>query len=204
MKFGLLADIHEEVESLIRAIAALRQRGAEQFILLGDVFEHGRRLREVISNLSPLHALAVWGNHDFGLRSEYNPGIREEFDPEVIAFFDSLLPRITLDNCCFQHITHHLDPHDFYDLWIGEESGQNPDLAFQTRPERLLVMGHLHRWAAIRPSGPVDWDGRSVLRLLPDERYLLVIHGVQQGFCALLDTVENWLEPIQSSEFANL
>ena len=44
MKLGLLADIHEHTKELRKAIAVLQQHGAERFVVLGDVFETGKRI----------------------------------------------------------------------------------------------------------------------------------------------------------------
>ncbi|HEV2949990.1 MAG TPA: hypothetical protein VGX70_21615 [Gemmataceae bacterium] len=44
MKLGLLADIHEETEQLGKAIAVLQEQGADRFVVLGDVFEMGKRI----------------------------------------------------------------------------------------------------------------------------------------------------------------
>src|SRR5439155_1544823 len=51
MKLGLLADIHEEVERLRQAVVTLRAAGAERLIVLGDVFENGRRIEETVALL---------------------------------------------------------------------------------------------------------------------------------------------------------
>jgi hypothetical protein len=51
MKLGLLADIHEHTTQLQSAIAVLRMNGAERFVVLGDVFEMGKRLEETVSLL---------------------------------------------------------------------------------------------------------------------------------------------------------
>src|SRR5438270_134727 len=44
MKLGLLADIHEQTKPLRKAIAVLQQHGADRFVVLGDVFEMGKRM----------------------------------------------------------------------------------------------------------------------------------------------------------------
>ena len=41
MKLGILADIHEDLGHLRRALAVLQDRGADRLVVLGDVFETG-------------------------------------------------------------------------------------------------------------------------------------------------------------------
>jgi predicted phosphodiesterase len=48
MKLGLLADIHEQTDYLRKAIDVLQQHGADRFVVLGDVFEMGKRIEETI------------------------------------------------------------------------------------------------------------------------------------------------------------
>jgi predicted phosphodiesterase len=67
MKLGLLADIHEQTRQLRTAIAVLQQHGAERFVVLGDVFEMGKRMEETVALLQQVQAVGVWGNHDIGL-----------------------------------------------------------------------------------------------------------------------------------------
>ena len=67
MKLGLLADIHEQTGQLRKAIAVLRRHGADRFVVLGDVFETGKRMEETVGLLRQVEAVGVWGNHDVGL-----------------------------------------------------------------------------------------------------------------------------------------
>ena len=46
MKLGILADIHEDVEALEKALDLLRQEGADRLVVLGDVFHLGQRVTE--------------------------------------------------------------------------------------------------------------------------------------------------------------
>ncbi len=48
MKLGILADIHEQTGELRKAIEMLQQHGAERFVVLGDVFEMGKRIEEMV------------------------------------------------------------------------------------------------------------------------------------------------------------
>jgi predicted phosphodiesterase len=48
MRLGILADIHEEVERLRRAIDLLSRQAADRFVVLGDVFETGKQIKETV------------------------------------------------------------------------------------------------------------------------------------------------------------
>jgi predicted phosphodiesterase len=67
MKLGILADIHEHTRELQEAIGVLQQHGAKCFVVLGDVFETGKRIEQTVRLLQEVQAVGVWGNHDVGL-----------------------------------------------------------------------------------------------------------------------------------------
>lgn len=199
MRLGLLADIHEEVDLLAACIAALRRRAVERFVVLGDVFDLGPRLFDTVRLLLPLDSVGVWGNHDFGLCGEVPDTIRGRFPDEVFAYFSTLQPRVEIAGCLFQHIEPHLDPEKLEDLWSYGGDGQlSPDVALRSVPHRRCFMGHIHRWQICTTAGKLNWDGIEPLTL-PPERSLVVVHAVQQGYCAVYDTTSELLEPIRVS-----
>lgn len=201
VKIGLLADVHEEVERLREAVAALRGRGAERFVVLGDVFERGRRLAETVAVLAGLDSVGVWGNHDFGLCRDVPASVRRRFPDEVFAYFATLRPRVEVDGCLFQHIEPHLDPEKLEDLWsYGGDGVLTPADAFAAVPHRRIFVGHVHRWRLHSPEGPVPWDGTSRVTLDPGLRYLVAVHAVQQGWCALYDSAREEVEPIRAEQ----
>lgn len=59
MKLGLLADIHEQTDQLRKALAVLQQHAADHFVVLGDVFEMGKRIEETVSLLQDVAAVGV-------------------------------------------------------------------------------------------------------------------------------------------------
>jgi hypothetical protein len=197
MRFGLLADIHEEVENLRAAITTLRDAGATEFVMLGDVYETGERLEETVAVLAPFEHVGVWGNHDFGLCDEPVEFARERFSAEVLAYFARLRPSAEVGGAFFQHIEPYLDSTSLEDLWSYGSMGRL-DLArsFAAVPHRRIFIGHLHRWSINTPEGRVEWDGSTRVRLDRDRRYLIVIHAVMQGFCAIFDTDRDELVPL--------
>ena len=61
MKLGILADIHEHTRELRKALAVLHEHGAERFVVLGDVFETGKRIEQTVRLLRQVEAVGVWG-----------------------------------------------------------------------------------------------------------------------------------------------
>src|SRR4051812_7811628 len=99
MRFGLLADIHEDVEFLSRALDRFALDKVDRVIVLGDVFHTGARLEETTRLLASVGAVGVWGNHDFGLSFEPRDDVRARFSTECMAFMTSLRPILEFGDC---------------------------------------------------------------------------------------------------------
>jgi Calcineurin-like phosphoesterase superfamily domain len=199
MKLGILADIHEHVEELRRAIDVLSRLGADRFVVLGDVFETGKRVEETVRLLRDVDAVGVWGNHDFGLCYEPNERTRQRYSPAVLDFMGGLLPRLDLEGCLFTHVEPWLDPHKIEDLWYFDGPPDSLDKlarSFTACPHRLIFIGHFHRWLLGTSEGMTPWRGETPVCLGSGHRYLAVVHAVWNGRCALFDTETNILTPL--------
>ena len=197
MRLGLLADIHEAVEPLAAAVRELKARRVEAFVMLGDVLERGERADETVALLAALPGAGVWGNHDFGLCGEVHASVRTRFSAPTLNYFSRLRPWVDLAGSRFQHIDPHLDPERFEDLW-----------RFPTAEERIaglgrcsyarVFVGHLHGWGLFTPEGQIAWDARQTFHYQADQRYLTVVNAVLDGWCAVMDTEADELEPIRA------
>jgi hypothetical protein len=198
MKLGILADIHEQTKQLRNALAVLQGHGAERFVVLGDVFETGKRMEETIGLLREAQAVGVWGNHDIGLCFDPDDKACERYSAAVLAFMGGLRPRLEVGGCLFTHVEPWLDPHRVEDLWYFDGPPDSPEKlarSFAAVPHRVLFVGHFHRWLLGTPDGLLPWRGHGPVRLEGGQRYLAVVHAVWDGRCALFDTETSELVP---------
>lgn len=197
MRLGILADIHEEVDHLHRAVDALRSFDVDQFVVLGDIFDMGWKINETVAILSRLNSVGVWGNHDYGLCRDVTDDTRQRYSTEVLHYFSTLQPWLEIEDCHFQHIEAFLDSEKLEDLWaFGNDGILDPARNFAACFNRRIFMGHMHRWELQTPAGIIVCTGRDMIRLDTNQRYLAVIHAVQQGWCAWFDTMEDVLFPL--------
>jgi hypothetical protein len=143
MKLGLLADIHEQTKHLRKAIAVLHQHGAERFVVLGDVFETGKRMEETVGLLRHVGAVGVWGNHDVGLCFDPGEEVCRRYSAAVLGFMGGLQPRLEIDGCLFTHVEPWLDPHRVEDLWYFDGPPDSPEklALFDTHTNELVPFG---------------------------------------------------------------
>jgi hypothetical protein len=207
MRLGLVTDVHNHAAELARALAALRDRGAEQVVTIGDTcdaFGRGEGADAVAVLLRDCGAVGVWGNHDATLCRDVDDRIRERYPPVVLEFMARMQPRLAIGDCHFSHKESSVDPHDIAQLWdVSDEPLDlmaRARLAFGATAARWQFVGHYHRWWAATPEGPTGWTGDGVLRLEPDRRYFVIVAAVCDGRCGLLDTEVGQLEPIRCGE----
>jgi predicted phosphodiesterase len=200
MRIGILADIHEDLDHLRWAIDVLVEHGADRLVVLGDVFELGLRLRETVALLAEAGAIGVWGNHDFGLcRDNPRPEDRQRYGERVLDFMGRLRPRLEVEGCLFTHLEPWLDPEKIEDLWYFDGPPETPEQVariFAAAPNRVMFIGHYHRWLLVTPEGLRPWSGDEPIVLEVVNRYLVAAHAVCAGRCALFDTGTNELIPL--------
>ena len=125
--------------------------------------------------------------------------IRERYGERVLAFMGCLQPRMEMDGCLFSHVEPWLDPEKIEDLWYFEglpETTEQVARSFAAVPNRLIFVGHYHRWLLATPEGLQPWVGDRPIVLDAAHRYLVAVHAVCDGRCALFDTGTNQLIPL--------
>jgi predicted phosphodiesterase len=205
MRIGLVSDIHNDADSLSRALTALNAHGIDRLVTLGDtcdVFRPEGAIAQVTSMLQEQGAVGVWGNHDFVLcRNVDDRFVTRYAGTPVLEFMAGILPTLIVGACHFSHLEPLGDPHDVAHLWsLYDKSFDLMELAVQSFAaveHRLLFVGHYHRWWAGTPDGSLNWDGDRPLVLAPNLRYFVVVNAVLGGWCAWLDTDTGVLLPIR-------
>ncbi|MBC7820449.1 MAG: metallophosphoesterase family protein [Planctomycetaceae bacterium] len=203
MRIGIVADIHEEVDSLKRALSLFRREGVDAVVSLGDACDSYRASgnpAQVATLLREAGAVGVWGNHDVGLSYEVSDQLRRLADPAFLEYMSGMQPHLTIENCRFSHVEPWLDAKKIEDLWYFDGWPDTPEKAarsFAAVPERHLFMGHLHCWLAMTQSRRVEWCGEQPLSLANEPRSLVVIAPVFRGWCAIFETTASLLTPLK-------
>ena len=197
MRIGILTDIHEDVEALRLALGRFGRDGVDQVVVLGDMFDTGKRMQETVALLVEAGAIGVWGNHDLGLCHEPEPQVRSRYAGPVIDYMTTLRPRLELAGCLFTHGLPCWDSTDPTIYYTGARPEEPEAVAqvFVASSCAVIFIGHFHRWLAMTPGGLLPWNGTTPLLLRPDERWLVVVAAVCDGWCAVFDTASKVLEP---------
>lgn len=206
MKIGILADIHEANARLRLAISCLYAEGVDRFVVLGDIFETGRQVQTTVELLSRIDAIGVFGNHELGLSVDPEAGIRQRYGKRIVDFFTALHGQYELADCLFSHAQAWMDPTDLDQPWYCHGMPETADLIarnFAATKQRVVFLAHYHRWLAATSEGMLAWRGEAPLHVQKGCRYLVVIHAVCDGWCAMYDTETCRLYPMRVDERTN-
>ncbi len=206
MRLGLLADVHEQLENLAAAIARCRREGADRLLLLGDVFETGARFGQTVALLRECGVAGVWGNHDFGICHEPDQTIRDRFVGPILDYMSRLQPRMEVDGVLLSHVLPCLEPTDLTQPWYVERFPETAEAAapnFAAFPHRRMFVGHYHYWRIATPRGALPWAGERSFYFDKNQRYLVAVAAVHEGFCAVYDTEADWLLPCGPTQKGN-
>ncbi len=203
MRIGIVADIHEAVEALERALSLFHREGVDVVVSLGDACDSYRASGnpvQVAALLREAGAIGVWGNHDVGLSYEVSDQLRQKADPAFLEYMAGMQPHLTIENCRFSHVEPWLDARKIDDLWYFDgppDTAEKATRSFAAVPERHLFVGHFHRWLAMTPTRRVEWFGERPLNLAEEPRSLVVIGPAFKGWCAIFETETALLTPHQ-------
>jgi len=197
VKLGILADVHEDVQRLTLALQSFGREKVDQVVLLGDVFDTGKHLHETVDLLAKAGVIGVWGNHDLGLCFAPEDAIKERYKGLILDFMQTLRPRLELEGGLFTHGLPHWDATDPVIYYLGErpETPEGLTLSFGASNHKTLFCGHFHRWLAASPQGCLPWNGTTPLVMQSDQRYLVAVAAVCDGWCAIFETESRVLVP---------
>lgn len=150
LRYGILSDIHSNLEALEVAIVSLS--GADAFICLGDIVGYGPNPNECCEIIRSLNAVNVLGNHDAAVTSAeslewFNPLAKaaaewtiDELSAENRAYLQSFSYTHRIDGAVMVHGT--LDfPEDFNYMMDELDSKRTfEDMAV----DKVCLIGHTH------------------------------------------------------------
>ncbi|NUM35469.1 MAG: metallophosphoesterase family protein [Candidatus Brocadiae bacterium] len=185
MRFGIIADVHANLEALSVALKVLGEEGVDQIICLGDVVGYNANPIECLSIIMERHIPCIKGNHERHILGEKSETLKEDTDKvlawtknqlkkEQYDFIVNDMPNKMLHESGFL-ITHGsprnkdeylLKLHSFVtNLKLMEE--KYPDI-------RICFHGHTHL-PSIMAKGHIaqDFTQDTLVELHPDRQYLI-------------------------------
>ncbi len=210
VKFGIISDIHGNLEALDAVLELLRSEGVDQILCAGDVVGYGPDPAACIERVRQHHIRCAQGNHDEAVASGGHaermlPEARQavewtyrQLNDEDLAWLDNLPRTIEMDGVTVVHAS--LIPVPRWAYIIDEESALLHFL-FQDAP--IVFNGHTHVPLLVQHRSG-ERPRLDLLRstFIPRNRRLLVGVGAvgqprdgdPRAACVIYDPAEHFIE----------
>jgi predicted phosphodiesterase len=149
MRYGIVSDIHSNLEALDAVLKELDQQGSDQLVCLGDIVGYGPDPNECCDVLRQRNCLAIAGNHDEAAASANHA---ERFNSLAAAAIAWTRNQLTTENRSFlmglpreRHFDTfdivHGTPGSHFDYVLGITDACN---AFEHVHKPITFIGHTH------------------------------------------------------------
>ncbi|NRA97071.1 MAG: metallophosphoesterase family protein [Planctomycetes bacterium] len=188
MRYGILGDVHGNLEALEVAIAGLASRQVDRYVQMGDLVGYGADPAPCIARIRELGASVVAGNHDWAVIGKLDTSFFNVYAREAVEWTRSHLSREELhyletlplvdelDNeVTLVHAT--LDQPEVFDYIQTYYDAHRSLKALDTR---VCFMGHSHVPMAFLQSRSIVHTNREELSLADVDRALVNVGSVGQ------------------------
>jgi len=210
MRYGIIADIHSNLEALEAVIAKIYQLKVDLILCAGDIVGYGANPRECLDILRELKVVSVAGNHDWAVCGKLDfsyftaegqaavQWTRKQLAFEDIAYLNNLDLCLKNKDCLLVHSSLE-NPGQFIYLNNVEKAKE----AYSHMDSSICLIGHTHvpRIFIQRDGGVLDSDILDI-DINPQYQYIVNVGSVGQprdgntmaSFCVFdksLGTIEN-------------
>lgn len=189
MRYGLISDIHANLEALEAVLAALKDEGAEQILCLGDVIGYGPNPNECVKLIQQHAAVCLIGNHDEASLGRVDLDLFNYMARQAIEWTTD---QLTDESKEFLKSLQYL--RSYGDFMIVHASPDEPTrwnyilnledaaLGFEAFTEQICFIGHSHTpWVIpLPPDGRMRVSHDYPLTVKEKFRYLINIGSVGQ------------------------
>ena len=189
MRYGIIADIHSNLEALRSVLKALEDKAIDKYICVGDVVGYGADPKECLQIVRELCPDTVAGNHDYGaielLNLDYfNPQAKEailwtkeQLNEEEVSYLKGLELTQKEDNFLIVHATP-LSPEEWNYINSTFTAFQN----FRGFEEKVCFVGHSHIPIvfSLDPGGRCNYAFETEIHIADDQRYIINVGSVGQ------------------------
>lgn len=151
MKYGILGDIHANLEALQAIIEEMKRQGVEKFVSVGDLVGYGANPTECIKLVRDLGTTVVAGNHDFAAVDKLNIDFFNTYARESALWTRRTLSEddknyirnLKLVEQCDSFTVVHSTLYS-PELFEYIQTSYDAHLAFEQQQTPLAFMGHSH------------------------------------------------------------
>ncbi len=151
MKYGILGDIHANLEALNAVLEEMDRQGVEKYVSVGDLVGYGANPTECIAKIRELNAVVTAGNHDFAAVDKLNIDFFNTYARESALWTRSILSEddknfiksLKLVEYCDNFTVVHSTLYS-PELFEYIQTSYDAHLSFEQQTTPLSFLGHSH------------------------------------------------------------
>lgn len=187
MRYGIIGDIHANLDALTVVLDCLAKEDVEQTICVGDVVGYAAYPHECMDKIRELEVPCVAGNHDYAAVSKtsieyFNPDARdsmlwtrEHLSSEDKDFLSALPLTLEFDDFVVSHGTLHSP-----EMFDYIQTVYDAHLSFQVLEKQLCFLGHSHVPITFFDEDPISYFMEPEIPLSEPEKLLVNVGSVGQ------------------------
>ena len=188
MRYGILGDIHSNLEALDTVVAALRKERVDKWISVGDVVGYGADPVRCIEFVKDLKATVVAGNHDYAVCNRLNVDFFNAYAREAVLWTRKQLSREQMLFLEDLQLTAVLDGQvsvvhgslNFPEMFDYIQTSYDAHLSLQALATPVCFLGHSHVPVTFVQGQTVTYTLDPVIKLKEGERALVNVGSVGQ------------------------
>ncbi|MCP4502148.1 MAG: metallophosphoesterase family protein [Deltaproteobacteria bacterium] len=190
MRYGIISDIHGNIEALEQSLAALKKESIDQYVSLGDVVGYGANPEECSQIVRELCEVSILGNHDAAVcgRMDYSyyydaarnalDWCREQVSEQTTEWLKERPYNVRVDNVEFCHGSP-ICPEEFEYIFTREKAKEL--IPHRESLARVTFIGHSHLTRSFAVGEEEAYNVRGPAFTLRDEyRYVITAGSVGQ------------------------
>lgn len=202
MKYGILGDIHGNIEALDSVLEEMEKQGVKQYISVGDIVGYGANPSECLARVRSLKAVIVAGNHDQAIAGLLSPEFfnvyakesvfwtQKNLSQEEINYLRNLNLIEQVDNFTVTHASLYY-PENFDYI----QTSYDAHLSFDNQKTPLAFIGHSHIPVVFFKRRTVTYSQANDVKVNSADRILVNVGAIGQprddnpdSVCAVYDS----------------
>jgi putative phosphoesterase len=191
MRFGIISDIHSNIEALSQVVRALEGLRVDRVVCLGDVVGYGASVNECCREVRRIAEVTLLGNHDAAVAgrmdySFYYDAARHALDwtaarlePEHLEWLKSLPHTHRIDDVGFSHGSP-VVPENYDYIFAVEQAREILPHVQDLADVTFIGHSHLCKAFALHPAGDVNDVGAKRFGLRKGYKYIISVGSVGQ------------------------
>lgn len=185
--YGVLSDIHSNMEGLTVVLKDAHERGATHFVCLGDIVGYNANPSECVDKIRALNCTVVRGNHDHycsfdddlsgfhPLAADAVDWTRKQLSPEQQKFLGELKYTERVDNFTIVHSTL-----DMPEMWGYVFENLEAESSFSYQHTQVCFFGHTHVPLAFEKGIEINGGSYQRLKLSLGKKYFVNVGSIGQ------------------------